>query len=737
MKTVKSQLSIEQVKKILRPQFEYLAKSYGEPLWLHSFSVWSILSKLVAHVPRFTDKEKLLMELAALLHDIGKMRLRSQLILAKGSGATLKHTATKEEIETYLRSFILSGLLELTKGDIDSIWEFALHHHLSDDQLKEAQIPAFGVYAEVVRFADWLSSMERLEMSSVMRIADVLKGICQLTVFGLGRYASPTTHCLLQTAIEKYRTSSWETLVILDDGVIFIGDKDAGLPRKREIAEEFADLLVKQSFEGHSIQIKFIRYEVLSGEAAQDPKRFLLQRKDYFIDKMGTIEEGAVLFFRTLMDLYKNAGQLSDQRRREFPILNILAKAGGTNGIKQAQELWSKRRRTRISRASTNEFVVDIFNHVTLKEVLLDSGEAGRSRYLRDMTAIELFDVLLKVASTWFDGKKKSAIVGAINSIISMEEETDFGRIAKETLERYKSYKKSRRPTKALCEHCGSTVTVKATSSLNFPTKSTWTGFTQINPNPDSGAPRIVCPFCVFDATKLRPRDLSYKKSQIYVRVSSRIPELWQLYGDLKTSIGRLYQSLTNVQEIKDLSETEFADLPLPPKFEIPVRKGYRDISFEIPIRSERGTLFPLDRVSIDSSPKDLRAKCLAFYALLNLMGLETHLGLDEQEGLFGEKIFEKRSVDWQTLYYEGLVTTILATSIRERKRNRYIYARNLLEKTPSGVLSKLENAGIKKELLEKVMLFLLRVNLKLSNERRGQNEGASKGRQVFRRRNT
>ena len=99
MSSKKPVLTLEQVKKVLKPQFEYLAKSHGEVLWLHSFSVWSILSKLSARIPRFTDHERLLLEISALIHDIGKMRVRSQEILAKEKHGKLKHTATKEEIK--------------------------------------------------------------------------------------------------------------------------------------------------------------------------------------------------------------------------------------------------------------------------------------------------------------------------------------------------------------------------------------------------------------------------------------------------------------------------------------------------------------------------------------------------------------------------------------------------------------------------------------------------------------
>ena len=253
-----------------------------------------------------------------------------------------------------------------------------------------------------------------------------------------------------------------------------------------------------------------------------------------------------------------------------------------------------------------------------------------------------------------------------------------------------------------------------ATASLNFPKSS---GFSQVNPRAESDAPRVVCPLCIFDVTQVR-KDLTGSKSQIYVRAVSRIPELWQLYGDLRTRIDRLRQSLTNIREIKQLSETEFSDLPLPPHFMIPIQSKYKATLTAIPLHTERGTLFPIERVDQEASPKDLRAKYLAFYALLNMLGLEVHMGLEEQEGLFGEKVFEKRQGNWQTLYFEGLVTVILAGSID--KNNKYIFAQSLLEKSPSVALSKLEDAKIKKELLGKVFIFLMRTNLAIAEMKGG-----------------
>jgi hypothetical protein len=700
-------LQLEQVKRILQPQFEYLAKSHGEVLWLHSFSVWSILSKLAVRIPRFTEQERLLLEISALVHDIGKMRPRNQEILTGEREGSLKHTATKEEIRNYLSPFIADDTFPIKTNEIDQIWEFVLHHHITEEQQKEAQTAAYGIYAEVIRYADWLSSMEQIDMTAIRQIQNGLDGICNLTVFNVGRYPSPTTYHLLQDVTEMYHSLGWETLVVLDNAAIFIGDKKLMLPQKRELSGVFTNKLVEKSFEGVSIQNKYMRYEILSGKAKDDPYRFLRLKKDFYMDNLGDIEMCPILFFRTLMDLYENANKITNRIRKQFPIIDILRAAGGTRSIDTAKQRWNERQNYGRDKewTSTNALISDIFNNVFLGEVL-DDENLDKKKPLAKMTSQELFDVLLQTAKRWFPDSEGTVLEESIANIISMEEETDFERLATEVFERYKTYKRTRRPTNALCEQCGFPVPAEATASLNFPEYS---GFTQVNPRPESDAPRIVCPLCIFDVAQTR-KDLQRGKSQVYARVVSRIPELWQLYGDLRVRIDRLRQSVTNIREIKELSETEFSDLPLPKRFIIPIQKKYKETLTEIPLHTERGTFFPIEKVNNDASPKDLRAKYLAFYSLLNMMGLEVHIGLEDQEGLFGEKVFENYKGDWQALYYEGLVIAIFAGAIK--KNNKYVFAQSLLAKSPSVALAKLENAKIKKEILEKVFVFLIQTNL-------------------------
>ena len=79
--------------------------------------------------------------------------------------------------------------------------------------------------------------INKIEAELLKQLKEDLEGICAITIFGVGRFPSPTTYQLLHIAIEKYKNLSWEPLVILDDGIVFIGDIKTPLPTREEISE--------------------------------------------------------------------------------------------------------------------------------------------------------------------------------------------------------------------------------------------------------------------------------------------------------------------------------------------------------------------------------------------------------------------------------------------------------------------------------------------------------------------
>jgi len=719
----KPMLTLEQVKSIIRPQFEHLAKSTGEALWIHSFNVWAILSKFLFFIPRFDDKEKRLIEIAALIHDIGKMRDYNQEILVGKKSGIVKHTATKEEITSYLKPLIEEGILQLHEEDFNAIWQFTLHHYLSEQQLKEANIPSFGIYAEIVRYADWLSSMQKIDLLKVSQIKNDLQGICDLSVFTIGRFPSPSSYLICEVATKNYRSLGWIPLLMLDDGILFIGPKGNLLPNKNKIISEFIKELQTRTYEGHKIKVGYIRNEILAGKAKEDPVSFLVYFEDKIKDLLSDSSNAPVVFLKLLIELYKHSNKLNELRKQSR-IIDLLIKAGSTSGITKAREQWIswlkdthkikgkneiKAKHDELTEMRVNDFIKEIFEKINVSDVYMEKDIDNKQ--LTSMNEEELFNILLNIAQKNFSKSDDKNLKEILGNLIIMEEKTDFSYIAKETFKRYKQYKKTRGPESALCEHCGLPLAVKASPALNFPSH---TGFTQINPIPESYAPRIVCPLCIYDVSTFYSTN---SKSDIYARISVRVPEVWQFYPNLKEFIQHIRSALENIYEIKTLKSSQFSRLPLPSSFEIPLPKTItkqKSSDEEIPLHTEKGLFFPL-QTERKESLKNLRSKYLSLYSLLNLLGFEVHIGKIEQEGLLGANIFKLTAIPWEDLYYKGLVISILAYASRnKKKKNRFVYAENILESSPSISLSLLENSKLKPEIIGKVISFLGKIKLNL-----------------------
>ncbi len=91
-------MELKTIQKILEPQFGYLAKSTGEQLWAHHFAVWNIYLKMSKYYPSLDDKEKYLLELACLFHDIGKEKSENQDILLGEKSGKVVHKPKIEDI---------------------------------------------------------------------------------------------------------------------------------------------------------------------------------------------------------------------------------------------------------------------------------------------------------------------------------------------------------------------------------------------------------------------------------------------------------------------------------------------------------------------------------------------------------------------------------------------------------------------------------------------------------------
>ncbi len=681
---IETRLTLADVRKALHRQFGFLAKSNGTPLWLHSFTVWSIASKFAALVPRFSDRERLLLEIAALFHDIGKRDPVVQEVLSGKREGKAPHRVSRDEIRSEVLA-AFEGRISLSDPEIDSLYDIGLHHSLSGSDVEKAKTPAFGAYSQLIRWADRLASMaadERPDFSLILEIRNATQGVFEISFATMGRFPSPTTFTVLQIIAEEYGKAGWTTLLSLENAVLFVGKAQSRIPDKASVVGKVRKALFEKNLQGQSIKASFGK-EILSGEARKDPRSFLTEKKVELLDFLGDVKSAPIVFFRLLMDLYKHSSKLTKARRKS-KVIDILAKAGGpavvTKAFSEGSE-WCL-----IPGINTIPGLISaIFQKAKLSDILDEASE----KPLSGLSSDELFQILDSLAGKWFPQVTSGKSVDSLDSLVGMEEETDFSELAMKSLDSYAEYKDSRNPKYGICEQCGGTTPLEAKPALNFPQGRTG-GFTQVNPKPSSDAPKVVCPLCVFDATQSRHM-VSARGKVVIARISSPIPDLWALYPGLRKQISSLSQALQNAQEIRQFHEIpEFEGWPLPGGLLIPIPDPSRERSLEIIQETERGVLFVLETPFKAEGTKNLRARFLALYSLLNGMGFVTHIGTENQTGLFGERPQNFPRTGLLDRYRYGLSINLFSRILREKGKTANVaaFSRNLLETAPSQLFS-------------------------------------------------
>ena len=101
------EMNHKEVQKFLELQFGLLAKSNGEQLWMHHYTVWSVFKKLVRYIPSIDEEEEKILEIVCLLHDIEKKKESYQRIFRSGSENRISggHKPNFNEILEYLHRF--------------------------------------------------------------------------------------------------------------------------------------------------------------------------------------------------------------------------------------------------------------------------------------------------------------------------------------------------------------------------------------------------------------------------------------------------------------------------------------------------------------------------------------------------------------------------------------------------------------------------------------------------------
>lgn len=681
-------LRSDEIKLILQPQFgDILGKSKdGVPLWMHNFTLWSIVSKLLKYVPRFDDHERRLLEITTLIHDIGKMSDRNQAILSGAKEGPVKHTLIKKAIAGYFSDNDLSEALSLSGEDIDFIFHAHHHHGIPDDALRSAP-PSIGIYTELVRYADWLSSMHSFDRRQIQRMAETLKPFCRLTVVNISRPEGPANYLLFDTAYAVYKEKGWEALLVLPGGLLLIAPPDAGYPEKNEVVQDFQERVKIESLRLQRPNPTNFAAVMLAGESAKDPCQYIEVHKELLMEALSDFDRAPSFFFKPLIEMLDLSGKLTNDFKEKYPILDILKGLCGTRGIPIARGKWQQMGGKKTE--PLKEMLGEIFDTVSFGKVvpfeLIEKDLLTMT--LRSASPDELFKALTNIAEKLFPQKIDSSQIEELSSLISMEEELDFREIALKRFVKYKEYKATQNPEKGVCESCGSTMSFPTQKSLNFPGGKRW-GFSQISAHADSA--RATCTLCAFDTMMMR-KDMLEAKSQIYIRVESKSIDLWPLYDEISRLIKRLDAAFYNPYTLETMDQNrDYGFLPLPRDFRMP---KMRESTWEAqPFSSIRGCLMPVSRVDSSASPKDLRAAYMSLYALLKMMGFDVHIGFEEQNGLFGDSPIARQGETFESLYYKGLAIKWLARLL-DKNTNQYVFAESLLSKSPSVAITKIGDA--------------------------------------------
>ncbi|WKZ19611.1 MAG: HD domain-containing protein [Candidatus Jettenia sp. CY-1] len=714
-------LAPDEIKAILKPQFGFLGKGKefkAEPLWVHAFTLWSIASRIIKFIPRFDDKERRLLEITVLIHDIGKMTEKNQAVLTGQAEGKARHTQTKEQIKAYFEDNALIEQLGISEADIDFIYHAHLHHALPEEALKTAP-PSFAVYADIVRYADWLASMERLDMRQVQRISSSLEPFCQITTVHISRPEGPSNYLLFDTAFNIYKEMGWDALIVLPDSLLLIAPKTTQYPKKNKVVKEFQQTLIRRSLLLQKPNPTNFASVLLAGESAKNPHLYLETHQDYLKDALADFERAPSFFFKLLIEMLDNSGRLTANIKEKYPILDILKGLCGTRGIPIARKKWTDMGGT--TTEPLKEMLKEIFGTVSLTEIIppeiLNTEKPDRA--LKGISADEIFRILTFIAERLYTSILQDVFSEEIESLITMEESMDFRQAAIKRFEKYKEYKSTQRPEYGICESCGFTQAFPTQRSLNFPGGKRW-GFSQINAHTDSA--RATCTLCAYDTMVFRS-GMSESQNPVYVRIESKTADIWPLYDEITKLVQKLDATFYNPYTLETLEQRQdYGFLPLPKNFRMPQIKEPKYISQ--PFISIRGYIIPVSRSESSESPKDLRARYLCLYALLKMMGFDTHIGFEEQNGLFGDNPIARYGEDYESLYYRGLAIKWLV-NLLDKGNNANVFAETLLTKSPSVALTKIGDAisgdkKIKKEQAANIVDTLMKGNFRFKTTKNG-----------------
>ncbi len=247
----------------------YHAKSTNESLLIHSFSVYSLLDRVLQFSSVYTEPDKELMRWAALLHDYGKTAPHWQKALRGPHRVTLGDTQYED-----LRHILKTGINQnsadlLTTSDIEDILFIIEFHHASG---REASTPTRNRMKDVVSECDRAVSQSRISEDLIRTLNTVIDAV-RYRLFAIELIEHPISPLVIGAFDYVFtETNRIRPLLYSPTSTLFAAEVDVALPS----LEEVNSFLNEQLGPGMGV----LRYDGGNGRIYTEERSFLELAKE-------------------------------------------------------------------------------------------------------------------------------------------------------------------------------------------------------------------------------------------------------------------------------------------------------------------------------------------------------------------------------------------------------------------------------------------------------------------------
>lgn len=664
---------------LLDQQCGYLAKSDGELLWEHHLTTMQIALILSEFIPSITPKDKRLLQLAAITHDIGKLKPVNQDVLRGLQPGPCRHKLQRDEYLEIVKDAIEEA--DITYEEASSAWEIlAVHHFANEKDVREAADHHVAMLSKLVITADHLASMKNPDGRLIKEVRKNYEDCMDFTYVEFGRFPSATTDLSLQTIIETYKTTGWRPLLIWDTSVLFIGEPELSVPPKKDIVDRIIDTVQRKTIALRTFRINSYTGTFLNGIPADHPEMLLDEKRDEILSRLSDGNTAQLYFLKLCFEIL-SVKQKLNHMIEDSGLLRLLKMANSTAQHPQAKDFYQTHYALTPPEKVNNDFFKIPFEKETVETFLPGTEVADKFKGVPiiKLSADNLFDILEEIASS---NNEKTQLdrscITQLNAWLSMEEKgVDFEAYAQEQLHRYVEYKTTHKGGEGhgICERCASTATSNIADADNFSAKSQTSS--QIKSR--YGPQRSFCPFCILD-------NLSVKQNQrntVWISAKTHAPGIVQDWEELADFICEMCAGLRAPRTTSEKHDVGLlSGLPLPPKFILPYpEENTPTPKLDVVVRGDFSVIVDIAESNNSDAPKNLAVQYAPLYILLRLMGLEVSIGTEERHTLFGESQEVTRAA-----YNSAFATVILAVAIRQSgsEKNAYVKASEMLSHVPA-----------------------------------------------------